>query len=246
MNAEGRARMVDVSEKPATKRVAVARGSVYMARETLLAVKGGAIAKGDVLAVAQVAGVMAAKQTGTWIPMCHPLPISAADLHFRFDEAQHRIEIEARVVVNGATGVEMEAMTAVSAAALTIYDMTKAIDKGMTLGPVYLLRKEGGKSGVFHQLRALVTRVAGGDETLEALLLRGDDTVQLLPEGHDADPLKPAAWLDEQDLSALQPGTCLECGRLRLEVLYARERGWLAEVQQAGVLRPGDWLAAVL
>lgn len=239
MNAEGRARMVDVTGKPASARVAVARGTLTMSRETLHAIKAGAVSKGDVLAVAQVAGVMAAKKTGEWIPMCHPLPIAGVDLHFRLNERLCQVEIEARVSVNGPTGVEMEAMTAVSAAALTIYDMAKALDKGMTLGPIHLLSKEGGKSGPYHHFRAQVSHLVGDARWLE---LKAESQIQLLAEGAEADPDRPAVWLALSDLNALDPGACLEAGPVRLEVLYAREHGWVAEVNDGGPLRPGDWL----
>ncbi|MDB5100133.1 MAG: moaC1 [Cyanobacteria bacterium RYN_339] len=234
INDEGRARMVDVTAKPATARLAVARASVWMQPETLAAIRQGAIAKGDVLAVAQVAGVMGAKQTGQWIPMCHPLPITGVDLHFRLDDELARIEIEAQVQVLGPTGVEMEALTAVTAAALTIYDMAKAIDRGMTIGPAYLVRKEGGKSGVYQHVRAHVTRIAGGDDGLGALLLRAGEVVQLLPAGAQAAVGTPAAWLDR----APAPGTSLSNGPLCLEVIADGR----AEVRHAGVLRPGDSL----
>lgn len=144
----GRARMVDVSAKEETAREAVARGKVIMKPETLERIQLGQIAKGDVLAVAQVAGIMAAKQTSQLIPMCHPLAITGAQLSFEFAEPDG-IDIEARVKVLGKTGVEMEALTAVSVAALTIYDMCKAIDKTMTIREVYLAEKQGGKSGHF-------------------------------------------------------------------------------------------------
>lgn len=146
-NEDGRARMVDVTAKDETVRVATARGAVRMKPETLDAVKNGRIAKGDVLAVAQVAGVMAAKQTSTLIPMCHPLFITGADLSFRIDEGTSKVEIEAVVKTTGKTGVEMEALTAVSVAGLTIYDMCKAIDKDMVVDSVRLVEKTGGKSG---------------------------------------------------------------------------------------------------
>lgn len=148
-NREGRARMVDVSAKNDTVRVAVARGEVRMRPETLQAVKAGAIAKGDVLAVAQVAGIMGVKQTARLIPMCHPLLITGADLRFHIDEPASRVLIEAAVRITGKTGVEMEALTAVSVAALTIYDMCKAIDKEMVIGEIRLAEKQGGKSGTF-------------------------------------------------------------------------------------------------
>ncbi|MDP4159742.1 MAG: cyclic pyranopterin monophosphate synthase MoaC [Bacillota bacterium] len=145
---EGRARMVDVSDKDETARVAVARGKVLMKPETLDRIRSGQIAKGDVLAVAQVAGIMAAKQTSQLIPMCHPLAITGAKLTFKLVEP-NEVEIEASVKVYGKTGVEMEALTAVSVAGLTIYDMCKAIDKTMTIGEIYLAEKSGGKSGHF-------------------------------------------------------------------------------------------------
>ncbi|MHB8124732.1 MAG: cyclic pyranopterin monophosphate synthase MoaC [Desulfitobacteriaceae bacterium] len=143
---DGRARMIDVSAKDETARTAVATGQVDMQPETLERIRAGQIAKGDVLAVAQVAGIMAAKQTAGLIPMCHPLYLSSAQLNFEFIDSK-RIQIEAIVKVNGKTGVEMEALTAVSVAALTIYDMCKAIDKTMVIGNICLLEKLGGKSG---------------------------------------------------------------------------------------------------
>ncbi|MFZ3100703.1 MAG: cyclic pyranopterin monophosphate synthase MoaC [Desulfitobacteriaceae bacterium] len=148
---DGRARMVDVSAKVETARTAVATGHVEMQPETLQRIRAGQIAKGDVLAVAQVAGIMAAKQTAYLIPMCHPLGLTSAKLNFEFVNYT-RIQIEAIVKVTGKTGVEMEALTAVSVAALTIYDMCKAIDKTMVIGNICLLEKLGGKSG--HYIRA--------------------------------------------------------------------------------------------
>lgn len=145
---EGRARMVDVSDKAETARTAVAQGKILMKSETLERIRSGLIAKGDVLAVAQVAGIMAAKQTSQLIPMCHPLAITGAKLTFKLVEPGE-IDIEATVKVHGKTGVEMEALTAVSVAALTIYDMCKAIDKTMTIRDIYLVEKLGGKSGHF-------------------------------------------------------------------------------------------------
>ncbi|MHB1652812.1 MAG: cyclic pyranopterin monophosphate synthase MoaC [Desulfitobacteriaceae bacterium] len=147
-DSEGRARMVDVSEKAETVRFAVARGQVDMQPETLERIRSGRIAKGDVLAVAQIAGIMAAKQTSTLIPMCHPLAITGAKLNFELQEPG-TVKIEATVKLTGKTGVEMEALTAVSVAALTIYDMCKAVDKTMVIGNVCLLEKAGGKSGHF-------------------------------------------------------------------------------------------------
>jgi len=145
---DGRARMVDVSDKAETARIAVARGKITMKPETFERIRSGLIAKGDVLAVAQVAGIMAAKQTSQIIPMCHPLMITGAKLSFNLVEPGE-VYIEAILKVNGKTGIEMEALTAVSVAALTIYDMCKAIDRSMTIGDIYLVEKSGGKSGHF-------------------------------------------------------------------------------------------------
>ena len=242
MNAEGRARMVDVSDKPVTARHAVARSSIRMAPEALAAIKAGAVAKGDVLAVAQIAGVMAAKQTGAWIPMCHPLPISGVDLSFKLNEKLSQVEITARVSVKGPTGGEMEAMTAASAAALTIYDMTKALDKAMVIGPTYLVSKEGGKSGPFAIFRAQATALSDTVGLRRTLDLASGAEVLLLPDGAESDNDRPTVWLNQNELNTLSPGACLEAGPLRLEVLYARERGWVAEINDAGQLRPGDML----
>ena len=153
-NKEGRARMVDVSGKPDTHRTAIATGTVFMKPETLERIKSGQIAKGDVLAVAQVAGVMGAKKTPDLIPMCHPLLITSVDIHFEIyppkkERPLAAIEVKATVKTSGQTGVEMEAVTAVCVAALTIYDMCKAIDKEIAFGQVGLLSKSGGKSGTF-------------------------------------------------------------------------------------------------
>jgi cyclic pyranopterin phosphate synthase len=146
-DASGRARMVDVGGKAETAREATASGRVRMAAETLAVIREGRAAKGDVLAVAQVAAIMAAKKTHELIPMCHPLLLTAVDVAFSLDDAE--IGISATVKTQGQTGVEMEALTAVSVAALTIYDMVKAIDRGMTIEAVQLERKSGGKSGTW-------------------------------------------------------------------------------------------------
>ncbi|GGG21301.1 cyclic pyranopterin monophosphate synthase MoaC [Paenibacillus abyssi] len=145
-NEQGRARMVDVSDKDITTRSAIARTMVKMAPDTLSRIKAGTIGKGDVMAVAQVAGIMAAKKTSDWIPMCHPLPLTGINLTFS-DNAIDELTIEATVKTTGKTGVEMEALTAVSAAALTVYDMCKALQKDMVIGPTLLIHKSGGKSG---------------------------------------------------------------------------------------------------
>jgi cyclic pyranopterin phosphate synthase len=143
----GRARMVDVTAKDETLRVAVAKGRVVMQPETLRLLQRGEIAKGNVLTTAQVAGTMAAKKTPELIPMCHPLLLTGIDVELIADEANSAIEITATVRTTGKTGVEMEALTAVSVAALTIYDMCKAVDRGMQVESVRLVSKTGGKSG---------------------------------------------------------------------------------------------------
>lgn len=149
-NDQGRARMVDISDKQETSRVATARTTVTMQPSTLELIKEGRIGKGDVLAVSQVAAIMAAKKTSDWIPMCHPLSLTGVDVRFS-DNGMNELYIEASVRTKGLTGVEMEALTAVSAAALTVYDMCKAAEKGMIIGPTLLVSKTGGKSGDFHR-----------------------------------------------------------------------------------------------
>ncbi|PIE69777.1 MAG: cyclic pyranopterin monophosphate synthase MoaC [Deltaproteobacteria bacterium] len=145
----GNARMVDVSEKGETVRVAVAAGSITMSPEAFAMIREGTIKKGDVLGVARLAGIMAAKKVDQLIPLCHPLAITGADVDFAYDEDGCTIQIEATVRITGRTGVEMEALTAVSVAALTIYDMCKAVDKSMVISTIRLLEKRGGKSGIF-------------------------------------------------------------------------------------------------
>jgi cyclic pyranopterin phosphate synthase len=145
----GNAVMVDVSAKPATERTATAKGRVVMAPETLAAITGGAIEKGDALAVAQLAGIMAAKRTSELIPLCHPLPLTSVTVTLTPNAAENAVEIEATVKTAGPTGVEMEALTAVSVAALTLYDMVKAIDRSMHIEAVRLTHKAGGKSGTY-------------------------------------------------------------------------------------------------
>ena len=146
-NEQGRARMVDVSEKNETFREAAACGRIVMAPETVQKIREGSMAKGDVLAVAQVAGIQAAKHCWELIPMCHPLPLTGIDITFRLCDAPCRVEIQAAVACTGVTGVEIEALTAVSVAALTIYDMCKAVQKDMKITNLRLLEKTGGKSG---------------------------------------------------------------------------------------------------
>jgi len=148
-DAEGRALMVDVSDKPVTGRVAIARGAVEMSAETLALITEGRAAKGDVLGVARLAGIMAAKKTADLIPLCHPLALTKVALDLVADPALPGIAITAEVRTSGQTGVEMEALTAVSTAALTVYDMVKAVEKTMRITDIRLVLKDGGKSGRF-------------------------------------------------------------------------------------------------
>ena len=147
---KGNAVMVDVSEKSETKRVAVAKGSIKVSKEIMKLIKTGNIKKGDVLGVSRVAGIMASKQTSNLIPMCHPLMINGTNIDFELDEENSRVIIYGSVKTTGKTGVEMEALTAVSVAALTIYDMCKAVDKRMVIENIHLVSKTGGKNGEFH------------------------------------------------------------------------------------------------
>ncbi len=152
LDEHGRARMVDVGEKPETHRVAVARGEVWMAPETMAAIREGSLPKGDVLAAARIAGIMAAKRTPDLIPLCHPLPITRVQVDFALREPDEAhplpwVEITAQVETVARTGVEMEALTAVAVAALTIYDMAKALDRRMRLTHIRLIEKHGGRSG---------------------------------------------------------------------------------------------------
>lgn len=145
LDEAGAAHMVDVSAKPATKREATATGRITMSAEALVAIRDGALAKGDALAVARIAGIMAAKRTPDLIPLCHPIAISKVSVDLTI--ADDGIDCAATVATTGPTGVEMEALTAVSTALLTLYDMAKAIDRGMTIGPIQLQAKSGGRSG---------------------------------------------------------------------------------------------------
>jgi cyclic pyranopterin phosphate synthase len=149
LDEQGRARMVDVSAKEITSRTAIARGSIHMRAQTLALIREDKIEKGDVFSVARVAGIMAAKKTSELIPMCHPLNITSVEIDLTAAQDPARVDIEATVRVSGKTGVEMEAMTAVSVAGLTIYDMCKAVDREMTIGEIRLVKKSGGKSGTF-------------------------------------------------------------------------------------------------
>jgi cyclic pyranopterin phosphate synthase len=148
-DGQGHAHMVDVSEKPVTARVAVARGHVVMSEATLALITSGQAAKGDVLGIARLAGIMAAKRTADLIPLCHPLPITKVSLDLTADASLPGIVVEATVKTGGQTGVEMEALTAVSVACLTIYDMVKAVEKSMRIEGIRLVLKDGGKSGRF-------------------------------------------------------------------------------------------------
>lgn len=150
MDDRGRPRMVDVTGKPDTHREAVARGMVRMQASTFQLIKTGKMAKGDVLAVAQLAGIMAAKQTPNLIPLCHPILIGNVKVEFNLDEKNSTVEITATVHSTGKTGVEMEALTAVAVSALTIYDMCKAVDRGMKIENIRLIKKSGGKSGTIN------------------------------------------------------------------------------------------------
>jgi len=151
LDERGQARMVDVAEKPETHRVAVARGRVSMRPETLQLVREGRAAKGDVLAVARVAGIMAAKRTAELIPLCHPLPLTKVEVDVWTNEQDSCLEIGARVETVSRTGVEMEALTAVAVTALTVYDMLKAVDRGMTIDCLRLVEKAGGRSGIWRR-----------------------------------------------------------------------------------------------
>ena len=147
VDSEGSARMVDVGAKPDSERTAVAGGTISMQAETLRLIREGALKKGDVLTIARIAGIMAAKRTSELIPLCHPIALTQIDVTLALDDALSSIHITATARTTGKTGVEMEALTAVTAAALTIYDMAKAVDRGMVIGTVRLLEKHGGQHG---------------------------------------------------------------------------------------------------
>ncbi len=151
LDRQGKARMVDVSEKPVTEREAVAKGSVFMKPATVKLIKDGAVPKGDVAAAARIAGITAAKKTATLIPLCHPLAITSVAVDLTLDEKKNCMDIVSKVKTVGQTGVEMEALTAVSVAALTVYDMCKAVDKEMTISDIMLMEKRGGRSGEFRR-----------------------------------------------------------------------------------------------
>lgn len=149
IDQQGNARMVDVGDKPVSQRVAVAGGEIRMARETLQLIQAGGHKKGDVLSVARIAGIQAAKQCAQLIPLCHPLMLSVVDVELTLDQEGGRVSIRATCKLSGQTGVEMEALTAASVAALTVYDMCKAVDKEMVIGNIRLLEKRGGRSGEY-------------------------------------------------------------------------------------------------
>jgi len=151
VDVHGKASMVDVGDKPDTLREARARGAIVMQPTTLELIRCNAVQKGDVLAVAKIAGIMAAKRTSELIPLCHPLPLTTVDLTFQFNAQEARIDIESVTRVTGKTGVEMEALTAVAAAALTVYDMCKAVDRDMRITDIRLVEKRGGRSGIFRR-----------------------------------------------------------------------------------------------
>jgi len=153
IDKQGRVKMVDVTEKPSTQREAIAIGSVHMKPATLKLILDKKMPKGDVLCVARIAGISAAKKTGDLVPMCHPLNITAVNININPDSSKNKIDIEAEVKVTGQTGVEMEALTAVSVAALTIYDMCKAVDKEMVVSDIMLIEKQGGRSGIYKRKR---------------------------------------------------------------------------------------------
>jgi cyclic pyranopterin phosphate synthase len=150
---DGKARMVDVTDKAASERVAVAAGAVYLRPETLALIQDGGVKKGDVLSVARLAGIMGAKRTPDLIPLCHPLALTSVTLDLALDPERNAVDITATCKVAGKTGVEMEAMTAVAVAALTVYDMCKAVDRGITIGDIRLTHKSGGKSGIYEAPR---------------------------------------------------------------------------------------------
>jgi cyclic pyranopterin phosphate synthase len=149
LDPDGRPRMVDVGEKEPTRRIAVAEGWIRTRPETADAIRAGTTAKGDVLLVAQLAGIMAAKRTAEWIPLCHPLQLSGVEVEVDLDQDLPGVRSRATVRVDGRTGVEMEALSAVTCALLTVYDMCKALDRGMEIGGIRLLSKQGGRSGVW-------------------------------------------------------------------------------------------------
>jgi cyclic pyranopterin phosphate synthase len=161
LDDQGRAHMVDIGAKEVTHRICIARGEVRMAPETLARITEGRVSKGDVLATARIAGIQAAKRAAEWIPLAHPLPIDAVSVELEADPDGSRLLIQARVETHWRTGVEMEALVAASAAGLTVYDMCKAVDRGMSLEAVRLVEKHGGKSGSWHRPDEGAVRAGG-------------------------------------------------------------------------------------
>ncbi len=218
LDENGRPKMVDVSEKENTKRIAIAKGTIFMSRQTLEAIQNKTAAKGDVLSVAQTAGIMAAKNTWNTIPMCHNIFITGVSMNFEIDEDKSAVNIEAKATTTSKTGVEMEALNAVSVAALTIYDMCKAIDKSMTIGNIKLTYKEGGKSGVFVRGEVLSVNIskekgtvkipvcAEGAEFIESFGIKGD--------AHGGcDEIKQVSLLANESIDKMRSkGLELKCG----------------------------------
>jgi cyclic pyranopterin phosphate synthase len=248
----GRARMVDVGAKPETARFARAFGILHMAPETAGMLDGGRIAKGDVLAVARVAGIMAAKRCGDLIPLCHPLPLAGAALELVLRPAAGDLLVIGEARVTGRTGVEMEAMTAVSVAALTVYDMCKAVDRGMTIGSVALLEKSGGRSGHY------INPAYGVPASMRAAVTMPDDqVVRLLPPVTAGDPWHVVDAAGKSLLSFADAPGCpgwarpqtapvLLAGGVILVPTPAAGKGlgeMACTVRRAGTVRPGDPVA---
>ncbi|TNE60074.1 MAG: cyclic pyranopterin monophosphate synthase MoaC [Alphaproteobacteria bacterium] len=243
---DGKAAMVDVSAKDVTERRAVARGRITMKAETLALIREGTAAKGDVLGVARVAGIMAAKKTSDLIPLCHPLPITEVSLDLECDEATSSVEITAEVKVSGKTGVEMEALTAVSVAALTIYDMVKAADKEMVISDITLAHKEGGKSGTFSSKKEAPPLRSRG---MQARPAARAEAVKLDPVPEHVSPnakrealrhfmeakrIKPRRWAQDAGIAS---GTLYSFLQGRLASLSAEDEAKLAAALR---LRPED------
>lgn len=224
LDEAGRATMVAIAEKPVTHRKAVAKAVVTMSPQTLAMILDGQVPKGDVLAVARVAGIMAAKKTADLIPLCHPISLSRVAVTFASDGEQGTLTVTAEAEVNAQTGVEMEALTAVSVAALTIYDMVKSAERGMTIGPIKLLSKEGGASGSF--------RVEGGRAPGAAATKRSS------PKGTNSSnrPVKP---------SALRPRTIMdETGAPRPKQSASARRDAMRSFMAENRLQATSWAKA--
>lgn len=209
IDKKGRPKMVEVGHKEDTKRVAVARGSIFMKKNTLDKIKGGQIGKGDVLSVAQTAGIMAVKQTANLIPMCHNIFITGVEMDFEIDEMQSAIHIEACVNTIGKTGIEMEALHGVSVAALTIYDMCKAIDRGMVISDIKVMKKEGGKSGMYLRRNPKVLAINVSEKT--GVIKKSIDKAEFLVDygikgdAHGGlDPIKQVSLLADESVDKLR------------------------------------------